>query len=67
MNSWTSDHFWDSFNQLPEEIRQQAREAYRQFARDPFAPGLNFKDFRVIQANVEGIAAATARKRSAGD
>ena len=25
--------------------------------------GLSFKDFRVIQANVEGIAAATARKR----
>jgi putative ABC transport system permease protein len=25
--------------------------------------GLNFKDFRVIEANVEGIAAATARKR----
>jgi putative ABC transport system permease protein len=25
--------------------------------------GLNFKDFRVIQANVEGISAATARKR----
>jgi putative ABC transport system permease protein len=25
--------------------------------------GLNFKDFRVIQANVEGITAATARKR----
>jgi len=27
------------------------------------SPGLNFKDFRVIGANVEGIAAATARKR----
>ena len=27
------------------------------------SPGLNFKDFRVIEANVEGIAAATARKR----
>src|SRR4030095_6983131 len=25
--------------------------------------GLNFKDYRVIQANVEGITAATARKR----
>ncbi len=25
--------------------------------------GLNFKDYRVIQANVEGISAATARKR----
>src|SRR6478752_7980824 len=25
--------------------------------------GLNFKDFRVIQANVEGIALSTARKR----
>jgi putative ABC transport system permease protein len=27
------------------------------------SPGLSFTDFRVIQANVEGIAAATARKR----
>jgi putative ABC transport system permease protein len=27
------------------------------------SPGLNFKDFRVIQANVEGIAASSARKR----
>jgi putative ABC transport system permease protein len=27
------------------------------------SPGLNFKDFRVIQANVEGISASTARKR----
>ena len=27
------------------------------------SPGLNFKDFRVIQANVENISAATARKR----
>ena len=27
------------------------------------SPGLNFKDYRVIQANVEGIALATARKR----
>ena len=27
------------------------------------SPGLTFKDFRVIQANVEGISAATARKR----
>jgi putative ABC transport system permease protein len=27
------------------------------------SPGLSFTDFRVIQANVEGISAATARKR----
>ena len=29
--------------------------------------GLNFKDYRVIQANVEGISAATARKPSSGN
>jgi putative ABC transport system permease protein len=37
---------------------QQTLQKIRQLS-----PGLNFKDFRVIQANVEGIAAATARKR----
>ncbi len=37
---------------------QQTLQKVRQLS-----PGLNFKDFRVIQANVEGIAAATARKR----
>ena len=37
---------------------QQSLQKIRQLS-----PGLNFKDFRVIQANVEGIAAATARKR----
>jgi hypothetical protein len=30
------------FDVLPEQIREQAREAYRQFQADPFHPGLRF-------------------------
>ena len=44
----------------------EAREAPDQQALQKIrklSPGLNFKDFRVIQANVDGISAATARKR----
>ena len=44
----------------------EAREAPDQQALQKIrklSSGLNFKDFRVIQANVEGITAATARKR----
>ena len=44
----------------------EAREAPDQQALQKIrkiSPGLNFKDFRVIQANVENITAATARKR----
>ena len=28
---------------LPDEVQEQARAAYRQFARDPSHPGLRFK------------------------
>ena len=44
----------------------EAREAADQQALQKvrkISSGLNFKDFRVIQANVENITAATARKR----
>ena len=36
--------FWMLFDALSPEIQSQAREAYEQFARDPFSPGLNFEE-----------------------
>ncbi len=33
---------------LPGNVRQQAKEAYKQFQKDPFHPGINSKGF--IQA-----------------
>ncbi|HEV7127467.1 MAG TPA: hypothetical protein VGN32_08485 [Ktedonobacterales bacterium] len=44
MNSRTDDDFWTRFKALPEEVRRQAREAFRSFKRDPFSPGLTFKE-----------------------
>jgi hypothetical protein len=31
------------YTQLPEQVRSQARRAYRLFRRNPAHPGLNFK------------------------
>lgn len=44
MHSSTTDDFWALYRTLPAEIRRQAREAYEQFTRDPFSPGLNFEE-----------------------
>ncbi|WIG58046.1 MAG: hypothetical protein OJF49_000791 [Ktedonobacterales bacterium] len=44
MNSYTTDRFWDLFRALSVDIRKQAQQAYQQFARDPFHPGLNFEE-----------------------
>ncbi len=43
MNSSGSERFWKLYSQLPETIREQARDAYRQFANDPAHPSLQFK------------------------
>jgi len=43
MKSYTTERFWSLYRKLPDTIRQQAREAYRQFDTDPSHPGLQFK------------------------
>ncbi len=43
MNSHINAHFRRSFRALPEQIREQARAAYKLFARDPYHPSLHFK------------------------
>lgn len=42
MNSQTVDRFWRLYYALPDEVRQAARNAYRQFAVDSAHPGLHF-------------------------
>lgn len=43
MKSHINSNFRRSFRLLPEMVRQQAREAYKQFVRDPYYPSLHFK------------------------
>ena len=43
MKSRTTSQFRKVFALLPEQIQEQAREAYRQFKRDPGHPSLRFK------------------------
>lgn len=43
MKSRTTDNFWKCYDELPVEVRKQAKEAYRLFEQDPFHPGLHFK------------------------
>ena len=43
MISHTTERFRKLLAQLPKEIQKQAKEAYLQFEKDPFYPGLRFK------------------------
>ena len=43
MKSRTTERFREAFEALPVHVQRQAREAYRQFARDPYHPSLRFK------------------------
>jgi hypothetical protein len=42
-NSQTTKPFWKAFAALPDDIKAQAREAYRFFQANPSHPGLRFK------------------------
>lgn len=43
MRSRTTERFRKALAKLPGQVQEQAREAYRQFLRDPWHPGLRFK------------------------
>jgi len=43
MISHTTQRFRKLYGNLPEQIRKQARQAYRQFESDPYYPSLHFK------------------------
>lgn len=44
MKSRVKRGFWKLFDALSPEMQRQAYEAYEQFQRDPFSPGLNFEE-----------------------
>ena len=43
IQSRTTRRFRQAYENLPEEIRRQARQAYRLFQKDPHHPSLRFK------------------------
>jgi hypothetical protein len=43
VNSFLTEQFLVLYRQLPESVRQQARQAYQLFQNDPHHPGLRFK------------------------
>ncbi len=52
MRSHTTPDFRTAFAALPENIQEQAREAYRLFVQNPQHPGLRFKRIRSSQNTV---------------
>lgn len=49
MKSFTTDQFHKLFARLPEQIKDQAREAYKQFRQNPYHPSLHFKQVHPSQ------------------
>jgi hypothetical protein len=43
VNSSTTTQFRQLFAELPEQVQEQTRTAYRQFKQDPSHPSLRFK------------------------
>lgn len=43
MKSRTTSQFRKAFAELPKQVQEQTREAYRQFKQDPGHPSLRFK------------------------
>lgn len=60
MNSRITSQFRQAFGNLPENVQQQTREAYRQFKLDPNHPSLRFKKYIqnylfILQESAEAI------------
>ncbi|MCX7016583.1 MAG: hypothetical protein NTW86_29170 [Candidatus Sumerlaeota bacterium] len=43
MTSTTTKRFWKCYARLPAEVKEQAREAYGLFLKDPYYASLHFK------------------------
>jgi hypothetical protein len=50
MDSRATERFWTLYNQLPDDIRQRTRKAYRLWKRDPNNRGLYFKPVHTRQS-----------------
>ena len=46
MKSVATASFWKLYHALPDDVRQEAREAFRRFNVDPAHPGLSFERLR---------------------
>jgi hypothetical protein len=49
VNSYTTARFREALNQLPDGIRQNAREAYRIWRQDSHHPSLHFKRIHTVK------------------
>lgn len=49
MNSFRTARFRQAFDQLPAEIQERARQAYRLFSQNPYHPSLQFKQVHPSQ------------------
>jgi hypothetical protein len=52
VKSRTTAQFRKAFAGLPEQVQEQAREAYRQFKQDPSHPSLRFKKVHPRNTNL---------------
>jgi hypothetical protein len=43
MISRTTERFWKNYYNLPQNVKKEAKKAYRQFKKDSYYPGLRFK------------------------
>jgi hypothetical protein len=43
MISKTTERFWKCYAEIPLTVRKQAKEAYKQFLKNPYYPSLHFK------------------------
>jgi hypothetical protein len=50
MRSRTTKRFWDCYEDLPPEIRRQARECFKRWQANPRHPALRFKQILPNQA-----------------
>ena len=49
MTSDTTSRFWNAYADLPQQIKRQARKAYKLFERDPRHPSLQLKKVHADQ------------------
>jgi len=49
MKSRTTERFRKAFSQLPNDVQEQAKGAYKLFVQNPYHPGLRFKKIHPVR------------------
>jgi hypothetical protein len=49
MKSRTTPRFWAAYRELPDDIKERAREAYARFRDNPSHPSLQFKKVHDVE------------------